>query len=249
MLAIFSAYCLVIFVTFFALFAILAYVIRSRSLFRLPNEIDSLPTRESLEEFAAQRRTETATIRQRQFQGSGDTDDYNCCICLDRLVGAVELLPCGHYICASCAISMWNHRGSFRRMACPLDRCPIEAIVPALRLRDRIAQVSGVPVVGHETSANDQILLRYNESFRHTSTISGTVMLVRRSLSCANLIPRTLQLRVILVLMGSFLYIFSPIDAVPEAVFGVIGLVDDFFVVLIMLKILADVGRRIVTRV
>ena len=35
----------------------------------------------------------------------------------------------------------------------------------------------------------------------------------------------------LLVIVGALGYLVSPIDLIPEVVFGVVGLIDDFFII------------------
>lgn len=44
----------------------------------------------------------------------------------------------------------------------------------------------------------------------------------------------------------SILYVISPIDLMPEAVLGVVGLVDDFAVILFILVVIAGLYEAVV---
>ncbi len=47
-------------------------------------------------------------------------------------------------------------------------------------------------------------------------------------------------LRAVLMLVGLLLYVISPFDLIPEAVFGAIGLIDDLLIIVIVLFVLAN---------
>jgi len=47
-------------------------------------------------------------------------------------------------------------------------------------------------------------------------------------------------LRSVLMLIGVLAYLLSPFDIIPEAVFGLIGLLDDLFIIIIVLFMLAN---------
>ena len=42
------------------------------------------------------------------------------------------------------------------------------------------------------------------------------------------------RIRIILCLLAAFTYLISPLDILPEAVFGILGLLDDLFVFLLL---------------
>jgi len=52
--------------------------------------------------------------------------------------------------------------------------------------------------------------------------------------------------RILLCLAAIVIYLVSPLDVLPEAVFGLIGLLDDLFVVLLVLVYMTIIYRQIV---
>lgn len=48
------------------------------------------------------------------------------------------------------------------------------------------------------------------------------------------------KLRAFFMILGLVLYVLSPLDIIPEAVFGVIGLIDDILLVGIVLMVLTS---------
>lgn len=42
------------------------------------------------------------------------------------------------------------------------------------------------------------------------------------------------RLRIVICLLAAFVYLISPLDIIPEAVFGILGLMDDMFVILVI---------------
>ena len=56
------------------------------------------------------------------------------------------------------------------------------------------------------------------------------------------------RIRIILCLMGAFFYLISPLDFVPEALFGILGFLDDFFVIFLLLIYISIMYREVITQ-
>ncbi|XP_053227654.1 E3 ubiquitin-protein ligase RNF170 isoform X2 [Podarcis raffonei] len=56
------------------------------------------------------------------------------------------------------------------------------------------------------------------------------------------------RIRIFLCLMGALLYLASPLDFLPEALFGILGFLDDFFVVFLLLIYISIMYREVVTQ-
>jgi RING finger protein 170 len=55
-----------------------------------------------------------------------------------------------------------------------------------------------------------------------------------------------LRLRIILCFLAAALYFISPLDLIPESVFGFLGLVDDVLIVLLLLVYVTEAYRQYV---
>lgn len=55
-----------------------------------------------------------------------------------------------------------------------------------------------------------------------------------------------LRLRIILCFLAAALYFVSPLDIIPESVFGFLGLVDDLLIVLLLLVYVTEAYRQYV---
>ena len=53
------------------------------------------------------------------------------------------------------------------------------------------------------------------------------------------------RIRVLFLVLGTLLYVVSPLDIIPEAVFGIFGFMDDFFFVFILVIYLSIQYRRV----
>ena len=54
------------------------------------------------------------------------------------------------------------------------------------------------------------------------------------------------RLRVLVCFLAAILYLISPFDLVPEAVFGFLGLLDDLFILLLLAIYISIIYRRVV---
>ena len=57
-----------------------------------------------------------------------------------------------------------------------------------------------------------------------------------------------IQVRVLFALITTFTYLFSPIDLIPELLFGIAGFVDDIFLIALAGSYLATIYRSIIIR-
>uniref|UniRef100_G3Q0B6 RING-type E3 ubiquitin transferase n=1 Tax=Gasterosteus aculeatus TaxID=69293 RepID=G3Q0B6_GASAC len=56
------------------------------------------------------------------------------------------------------------------------------------------------------------------------------------------------RIRILLCLVGAITYLASPLDIIPEALFGLLGFMDDFFVILLLFVYISIMYREVVTQ-
>lgn len=56
------------------------------------------------------------------------------------------------------------------------------------------------------------------------------------------------RIRILLCLVGALTYLASPLDILPEALFGLLGFMDDFFVILLLFVYISIMYREVVTQ-
>ena len=56
------------------------------------------------------------------------------------------------------------------------------------------------------------------------------------------------RIRIVLCFVAAIMYLISPLDMIPEAVFGLFGLLDDIFVVLLLAIYVTIIYRRFLSR-
>ncbi|RWS15692.1 RING finger protein 170-like protein, partial [Dinothrombium tinctorium] len=173
--------------------------------------------------------------------------DNQCPVCLHEPVYPIET-NCGHLFCAQCIIVYWRH-GTWRGpVPCPVCR----QLVSVLLVCFRNARLMS----GEEDSTEVQAILHdindYNRRYsggprpwldylwdlptllRHLSseffTVGGLMYMFR--------------IRIVLCFVAAIMYLISPLDMIPEAVFGILGLLDDLFVVLLLAIYVTIIYRR-----
>ncbi|KAK9949939.1 hypothetical protein M0R45_005447 [Rubus argutus] len=153
---------------------------------------------------------------------------------------------CSHWFFGNCILLVWSHGSTLQPCRCPLCRRQITLLVPteaSMRHHD-------VPEVA-EILGN---VAMYNRSFRGhfrglIQTMRDLPFLLQRLLQelwdPQRSLPRVLRARVCITMILSAAYVLSPVDFFPEAIFGVVGLLDDFLVVLIVLLYSATIYRSV----
>ncbi|XP_071511312.1 E3 ubiquitin-protein ligase RNF170-like [Diadema antillarum] len=172
--------------------------------------------------------------------------DAACPICLQEKECAAET-NCGHVFCGNCLIAYWRHGTWLGAISCPVCRQRVTMILPIFQegeensdegrrvsaeIRDYNRRFSGEPRPIMDYIYDLPMLLRH--AVREFFTPHGFVWMFR--------------FRILLCLVVAFMYLISPLDIIPEAVFGVLGFFDDIFVVLILLIYVSIIYRNIVAQ-
>jgi RING finger protein 170 len=124
-----------------------------------------------------------------------------------------------------------------RPLRCPLDRGAVRYVVPDFALRslsDEFDDEAGRAAAENERREADDALEAYNERFR--GGWCGPCSLAQRLLYFGTsltwrlfrTLPAAVQVRIALGVLSAALYTLSPIDLLPEAALGPLGLIDDF---------------------
>nr|XP_039261518.1 E3 ubiquitin-protein ligase RNF170-like [Styela clava] len=181
----------------------------------------------------------------------GDVDDrrrfysdQRCPICLQEARLPVET-NCGHLFCAHCIITYWRFGNWLGAVNCPVCRQQVslllrnfqagenhsEATRDALtNINDYNRRFSGQPRPILDYIRDIPALMRHlwSEFF----SMGGLVFMFR--------------VRIVLCAIAILLYLISPLDFLPEAVFGIIGLLDDVFVLMLVLIYMTVIYRNVV---
>ncbi|ERN18198.1 E3 ubiquitin-protein ligase RNF170 [Amborella trichopoda] len=170
------------------------------------------------------------------------TDDI-CAVCHDNFRLPCQA-NCSHWFCGDCILRVWRHTSALQPCKCPICRRVVTLLIPSeSTTRQR-----------HEPQVSQVLedVQRYNRLFGGDSVsllqrIRDMPLLIRRLLrelmDPQRSLPLVFRARIFISMFVSVLYVLSPIDILPEAILGVIGLLDDALIVLVVLLHLAAMYR------
>ncbi|XP_043916844.1 E3 ubiquitin-protein ligase RNF170 isoform X2 [Protopterus annectens] len=174
----------------------------------------------------------------------------SCPVCLQQAIFPVET-NCGHLFCGTCIIAYWRYGSWLGSISCPICRQTVTLIFPLFHednlqqqddlqnaqqilqdVNDYNRRFSGQPRSLVEYIMDIPTLLRH--AFREVFSVGGLFWMFR--------------VRILLCLLGALLYLISPLDILPEALFGILGFLDDVFVIFLLLIYISIIYREMVTR-
>ncbi|KAL8225965.1 hypothetical protein R6Q57_018522 [Mikania cordata] len=153
---------------------------------------------------------------------------------------------CSHWYCGNCILQLWNHGSVLQPCKCTLCRRQITLLVPS--------QASSQLVHDPEASEILNSIQAYNRRFGSQSTGLGQRLqdlpfllkrLFRELMDPQRSLPFVIKARVYLALILTAIYVLSPVDIIPEALFGVLGLLDDVIIALIFFLHVGTLYRAI----
>lgn len=178
--------------------------------------------------------------------------DMSCPVCLQQAVLPVET-NCGHLFCGSCIIAYWRYGTWLGAIHCPICRQIVTLLFPLFHehaspqrvqdgeaepqlilrdIKDYNRRFSGQPRSVMDRLRDVPTLLRH--AFREMFSVGGLFWMFR--------------IRILLCLVGALTYLVSPLDIIPEALFGLLGFMDDFFVILLLFVYISIMYREVVTQ-
>lgn len=177
--------------------------------------------------------------------------DNTCPVCFGICRFAV-LTNCGHRFCTNCIITYWRvGRWAGSAVQCPVCRVRVTLLLPdfvaadgdgdqqadAQALNAAIADIreynrlfSGLPRSFMEYIRDAPVLLRH--LWNRLCTLGGLMLIFR--------------IRIVLCFAAMALYVLSPLDILPEGVFGLLGILDDIFIVFLALFYIVVLYRHYV---
>ena len=194
--------------------------------------------------------------------------DRQCPICLADARLAVET-NCGHLFCGGCLETYWTtqHPTRLSAMLCPCCRQAVSVLFPQFsaeevtalaRRADGDANAAGDRAdvddadLSTPTSVTEFINL-YNRRFSGLPRpwmdyVRELPVMLRHlwgELFTVGGLAWIFRLRVLILVLGLVFYVISPLDIIPEAVFGIFGLMDDLLFAFILVIYLSISYRRI----
>lgn len=178
--------------------------------------------------------------------------DMSCPVCLQQAVLPVET-NCGHLFCGSCIIAYWRYGTWLGAINCPICRQMVTLLFP-------LFHEHAAPQRVQDGEAEPQLILRdindYNRRFSgqprsYMDRLRDVPTLLRhafREMFSVGGLFWMFRIRILLCLVGALTYLASPLDILPEALFGLLGFMDDFFVILLLFVYISIMYREVVTQ-
>ncbi|XP_037071493.1 E3 ubiquitin-protein ligase RNF170-like isoform X2 [Pollicipes pollicipes] len=177
--------------------------------------------------------------------------DSGCAICLaDNIQLGIET-NCGHIFCAQCLFTYRDHGSFVGPMKCALCRQPVTLLFPSFTEDElnsaELEEIQARDRARHEAS-------RYNRRFsgepRELMEYLRDLPTLMRHLWAEFFSEGGLflmfRIRVVVCFLAALLYVASPLDILPEAVFGLLGLFDDIFIMVLIMIYVSVIYRRYV---
>ncbi|XP_043241603.1 E3 ubiquitin-protein ligase RNF170-like [Amphibalanus amphitrite] len=181
---------------------------------------------------------------------SGSVDSA-CPICLAETIRHGIETNCGHLFCAQCLFTYRDHGSFVGPMKCALCRQPVTLLFPSFT-EDELNAAEPDDIEARERARSESS--RYNRRF------SGEPRELMEYLRDLPTLLRHLwteffsegglflmfRVRVVVCFLAALLYVASPLDILPEAVFGLLGLFDDIFIMVLIIIYVSVIYRRYV---
>jgi len=177
-----------------------------------------------------------------------DLDQEQCPVCLTNVQFGIET-NCGHLFCGQCWLAYRNHGNFLGAVRCAVCRQQVTILFQLFTENElNTAELQEV-----ETRNNLQREINYyNRRFsgeprpymdyiRDLPTMSRHLW--NEFFSVGGLVYM-FRIRIVLCLLAGVIYLVSPLDIIPEAVFGLLGFLDDVFVFLLLAIYLSILYRR-----
>ena len=194
---------------------------------------------------------EDQTAMDNQVRGGRTRNiDCDCCICLGETQFAVET-NCGHIYCGNCILEVYRRTSSLSAMSCPYCRQRITLILTYFSDSEKnTADLSEIETRDNLVSELHQYNKRFSGEPRSLMEhIRDLPVLLRHLWShfwSGEGLHFAFQLRVAVLGLIWIVYFLSPLDLIPEALFGIIGLLDDLLVFIMISMHVAYFFRQIV---
>ncbi|XP_028827651.1 E3 ubiquitin-protein ligase RNF170 [Denticeps clupeoides] len=181
--------------------------------------------------------------------------DMSCPVCLQQASLPVET-NCGHLFCGSCIVAYWRYGTWLGAINCPICRQMVTLLFPLFQEDDQ-SHATGDSLDGQPEAR--LILQDVNDYNRRFSGQPRSIMdrlrdvptLLRhafREMFSVGGLFWMFRIRILLCLVGALTYLASPLDFIPEALFGLLGFMDDFFVILLLFIYISIMYREVVTQ-
>lgn len=190
--------------------------------------------------------------------------DSQCPICLNEPRLPIET-NCGHLFCGNCIVIYWRlgNWSTSGPIKCPVCRQQVTLLLCCFQFRpDASSTSSSTSDVTSQSSTplpsetDRQRVLRdindYNRRYSgeprpwldYIRDLPTLLRHVSNEFFTLGGLMYMLRIRIVFCFIAAIMYLVSPLDIIPEAVFGLLGLLDDFLVILVIALYVSIIYRR-----
>ncbi|KAK3871470.1 hypothetical protein Pcinc_023377, partial [Petrolisthes cinctipes] len=194
--------------------------------------------------------TNNTTNSAEMSQSRRPSTERECPICIDTPTYAVET-NCGHIFCAKCFVQNWQTNFTVTPTLCPFCRQEVTLLIPCLTDNEQNTtdetEVREREHIMGEVGQYNRMYSTLPRSF--TNQILDLPTLLRhlwREIFTWRGLAMLSKLRVLFFIVLGVVYAIAPVDLIPEAFLGVLGVFDDIVVALVILFKLIEVYRDVV---
>ena len=165
--------------------------------------------------------------------------DATCPICMTPPTLPIET-NCGHVFCLNCFSLYWTHVGEFQPAKCPMCRSRVTLLMlsrPREEYTREAENLAKVEAYNRRHSGQPRSLME------HLYDTPAFLRHLFRAFFTPGVLHITYLLRMGIILIGLIVYVISPLDIIPESVFGLFGLLDDVIVIIFLLCLLGNLYR------
>ncbi|CAJ0963321.1 unnamed protein product, partial [Mesorhabditis belari] len=193
---------------------------------------------------AAEARLDNASA-ERLREARANNDQIDCPICYTDAKFAV-LTNCGHIFCCECIIGYWQHSASpVAPVACAICRTPVTMLLP-VNWRFETTDEDDQDALQENNIRLDDYNRRFSGERPWIDYLYDLPVLIPyalQNLADFNGLGTLFRIRIIVCLATAMIYLLAPFDVFPESVYGILGFVDDIFVIFIVLIYFAGIIR------
>ncbi|XP_062510176.1 E3 ubiquitin-protein ligase RNF170-like [Corticium candelabrum] len=165
-----------------------------------------------------------------------------CPVCLGLLTYAVET-NCGHTFCANCILTYWREGRFLAAVSCPVCRQTVTLLLPAYTTREQENTEELQSIQSQVSNYNRRYSGQPRPLLDYLYDMPTLIRHLGRELFSVSGLVWMVWVRIVMCLFAAIIYFILPVDLLPEAVFGLLGYLDDILVIL-LLAIYATVVYR-----
>lgn len=185
----------------------------------------------------------------RRIEEARNRADQTCAICIGNASYTV-LTNCSHIFCCECMHRYWDHRGTrFSPVSCAICRTVVTMLLPVnWPSREGATSIQTLETNAAHVDDYNRRFCGNRSMIDYLWDLPQLIPFILRSLMGFNGLLIMFRVRVVLILAAILAYILMPLDIFPENTYGLIGFLDDIFVVVLMAIYMAIAFRHFIIR-